>query len=79
MTPYVFALTYGPDVQWVKNILAAGEADLQVGSRHIALRDPVVFEDPARAAVPLPVRVVLRLMRVTSFLRMTGGAQAPTP
>ena len=74
---YVFALTYGPDVQWVKNVLAAGEVDLQVGNRHLTLRDPVVFEDPARRSVPLPVRVVLRLMRVTFFLRMTRVPAAP--
>ena len=32
--------TYGPDVQWVKNVLASGVADLQVGSRHVPLSDP---------------------------------------
>jgi len=26
---YVFALTYGSDVQWVKNVLAAGECDIR--------------------------------------------------
>ena len=69
---YVFALTYGPDVQWVKNVLAAGEADLQVGSRHIPLRDPELFADPTRRLIPWPVRIVLRLMGVRWFLRMAA-------
>ena len=36
---YVFALTYGPDVQWVKNILAAGECELVTRGRTIRLID----------------------------------------
>jgi deazaflavin-dependent oxidoreductase (nitroreductase family) len=67
---YVFALTYGSDVQWVKNVLAAGEADLQVRSRTIHLTDPVLFVDPQRRLMPFIVRVGLGLMRVTEFLRM---------
>jgi deazaflavin-dependent oxidoreductase (nitroreductase family) len=66
---YVFALTYGPDVQWVKNVLAAGEADLQVGSRHIPLSQPELFADPSRHLMPLPVRFFLGVMRVHWFLR----------
>jgi deazaflavin-dependent oxidoreductase (nitroreductase family) len=69
---YVFALTYGPDVQWVKNVLASGEADLQLGSRHVALSDPVLFADATRHLMPLPVRFFLGLMRVTWFLRMSA-------
>jgi deazaflavin-dependent oxidoreductase (nitroreductase family) len=68
---YIFALTYGPDVQWVRNVLASGVADLQVGSRHIGLSDPVLFEDPTRHVMPLPVRFVLGVMRVNWFLRMS--------
>jgi deazaflavin-dependent oxidoreductase (nitroreductase family) len=71
---YVFALTYGPDVQWVKNVLAAGEADLHVRGRHVHLVDPALFVDPERRLMPLPVRFVLGLMRVSSFLRMRIAA-----
>jgi deazaflavin-dependent oxidoreductase (nitroreductase family) len=69
---YIFALTYGPDVQWVKNVLAAGEADLQRRTRHVPLRDPELFADPTRHLVPWPVRIVLGLMEVTWFLRMSA-------
>jgi deazaflavin-dependent oxidoreductase (nitroreductase family) len=67
---YIFALTYGSDVDWVRNVLAAGRADLEVGRRHIALTDPELFTDPKRRLVPLPVRVILGLLRVDEFLRM---------
>ena len=77
---YVFALTYGPDVQWVRNVLAAGSAELQERGRTVTLRDPTRITDPAASLVPLWVRPFLRLMRVTEFLRMSpagGGQDAP--
>jgi deazaflavin-dependent oxidoreductase (nitroreductase family) len=70
---YVFALTYGSDVQWVKNVLAAGEADLRMGRRTVHLTQPELFVDSRRRLMPLPVRLGLGLARVTEFLRMRGG------
>lgn len=72
---YIFALTYGSDVHWVKNVLAAGEADLQVGRRTIHLTDPELFVDRKRRLMPFVVRVGLGLMRVTEFLRMRPAPQ----
>jgi deazaflavin-dependent oxidoreductase (nitroreductase family) len=67
---YVFALTYGSDVQWVKNVLAAGGCEIRTRGRDISLVDPELFVDPTRHLMPLPVRVILRLNRVNEFLRM---------
>lgn len=67
---YVFALTYGSDVQWVKNVLAAGTAELTIGDRTIPLVDPELFTDARRRLMPLPVRLLLGVMNVTEFLRM---------
>jgi deazaflavin-dependent oxidoreductase (nitroreductase family) len=67
---YLFALTYSSNVQWVKNVLAAGEADLRIGDRTIHLTAPQVFVDPRRRLMPLPVRLMLGVMNVTEFLRM---------
>jgi hypothetical protein len=77
---WVFALTYGSDVQWVKNVLAAGEAELEVGNRTIHLTHPHLFVDPSRRLMPLPVRVFLGLIRVSEFLRMrpTAGSAGST-
>jgi deazaflavin-dependent oxidoreductase (nitroreductase family) len=67
---YVFALTYGSDVQWVKNILAAGGCELVTMGRTVRLDDPRLFVDPKQRRMPLPVRLFLRVMRVTEFLSM---------
>jgi hypothetical protein len=67
---YIFALTYGSDVHWVKNVLAADGCELQVTGRIVTLRDPVLFSDPTRHLMPRPVRLFLGLLRVTEFLRM---------
>ena len=67
---YVFALTYGPDVQWVKNVLATGWAELEIRRRRVRLADPEVLDDPSRGLMPIPVRYFLGLMRVSQFLRM---------
>jgi deazaflavin-dependent oxidoreductase (nitroreductase family) len=67
---YVFALTYGADVQWVKNVVAAGGCTLRTRGRNVRLVDPEVFVDPGRRFMPRLVRFVLRLDRATEFLRM---------
>ena len=67
---WVFALTYGSDVQWVKNVVAAGEATLEVRRRRIRLVDPTLVVDPAPRLMPPVMRQVLGLMRVSEFLRM---------
>ncbi len=70
---YVFALTYGADVDWVKNILAAGGCEMRTRGRDIRLVEPEVFVDPDLRLMPLPVRVIGRFNRVTEFLRMRAA------
>jgi len=65
---YVVALTYGPDAQWVRNVLAAGGAVLETGGRRHQLRNPRLVRDPRRRPVPPPVRAVLGLVNVDAFL-----------
>jgi deazaflavin-dependent oxidoreductase (nitroreductase family) len=67
---YTFALTYGKDVQWVKNVLAAGGCEMVTRGRTVRLTDPRMFVDESLHLMPLPVRLVLRLINVTDFLTM---------
>jgi deazaflavin-dependent oxidoreductase (nitroreductase family) len=67
---YVFALTYGADTQWIKNVVAAGTCTLRTRGRDITLVEPELFRDPTRRLMPLPVRVILGLNDVSEFLRM---------
>jgi deazaflavin-dependent oxidoreductase (nitroreductase family) len=67
---YVFALTYGPDADWVRNVLAAGGCLLETRGGAVDLRHPERFSDPTRHLVPLPVRWALRLLRLDEFLAL---------
>jgi deazaflavin-dependent oxidoreductase (nitroreductase family) len=67
---YVFALTYGSDVHWVKNVMAAGECGLRTGRRDLHLIEPELFVDPKQRLMPAPIRLFLRINRVTEFMRM---------
>jgi deazaflavin-dependent oxidoreductase (nitroreductase family) len=65
---YVIAMTYGVDSQWVRNVLAAGGADIETRGRRLHLVGPEIVHDPARSLVPKPVRVPLRLANVEEFM-----------
>jgi deazaflavin-dependent oxidoreductase (nitroreductase family) len=76
---YVFALTYGPDVQWVKNIVAAGGCLLVTRGRTIRLIGPRLVHDPTRSLMPPVVREFLGLMNVTEFLRARIAPSVANP
>ena len=67
---YVFALTYGSDVQWLKNIFAAGDVVMRTRGRDIRLIEPELIVDPELRLMPLPLRIAGKLNGVTEFLRM---------
>ena len=70
---YVFALTYGSDVQWLKNIFAAGSVEMRTRGRDIRLVEPELIIDPELRLMPLPLRIAGKLNRVTEFLRMRAA------
>jgi hypothetical protein len=65
---FVAELTYGEDVDWFRNVLAAGGCVVVHHGREyrIGAIEPC---DPAagRAAYPLPLRTVLKILRRTHF------------
>jgi deazaflavin-dependent oxidoreductase (nitroreductase family) len=67
---YVFFLTYGSDVDWVKNIFAAGRCEIRVRGRDVELVDPELIVDPELRLVPAIVRAIGRWNRVTELLLM---------
>ena len=75
---YVLALTYGPDTDWVKNIVAAGGCELRTGGRVVRLTAPRLFHDEARRDIRPLERQVLRVIGVADFLSLTT-APAVTP
>jgi hypothetical protein len=67
-----FALTYGAEAQWVRNVLAAGEFRYRSRkSGTVRLVEPQVVRDPGRRAMPRFVRQMLAVMHVDDFLVAT--------
>ncbi|WP_433561052.1 nitroreductase family deazaflavin-dependent oxidoreductase [Nocardia sp. CA-151230] len=56
---YRIALTYGRDVDWLKNIRAAGTFEFETRGHTVALTDPVVGHDASASWAPPLVRQVL--------------------
>lgn len=74
----VIALTYGPDVDWLRNVLAAGRACLVQGGRTTALVDPVLLHGEAGARLmPWWVRVALRALRVDDYVELAAASKRP--
>ena len=74
---YVISLMYGPDVEWVRNILAAGGAELRIRRRTTRLTDPKVVVDPSRRLLPRYARPLMRFIRVKEFMTMREAADQP--
>ncbi|HEX9065964.1 MAG TPA: nitroreductase family deazaflavin-dependent oxidoreductase [Streptosporangiaceae bacterium] len=69
---YVLALTYGPDTDWVKNVLAAGGCELRTRGQTVRLGSPRLFHDESRARIRPVERQVLRALHVADFLSLTA-------
>lgn len=68
---FVIALTYGPGTDWMANVLHEGACTIRHRGQDIALHRPTrISEEEGMAAMPAPVRVALRLLGVTEFLRL---------
>ena len=68
---YLFFLTYGSDVQWVKNVLATGSALIETRGRLVELVEPELITDPKLGAAPPHVRFVEgRIAGATQYVRM---------
>ena len=73
---YLFFLTYGSDVNWVKNVLAAGSCSIETRGRVVELVEPELITDPELRPAPAHVRFLeRRLAGVTQYLRL----RAPSP
>jgi deazaflavin-dependent oxidoreductase (nitroreductase family) len=78
---YVIALTYGPDVQWLANVMAAGEGQVRVRRTTVTVGNPRLIADPSGSMIPAYVRPFMRALGVTDYVRLTPAsrAEAATP
>jgi deazaflavin-dependent oxidoreductase (nitroreductase family) len=71
---YIFLLTYGSDVQWVKNVLASGSCSIETRGRVVKLVEPELITDPElRLAPPLARFIERHVAGVTQYVRMRAG------
>jgi deazaflavin-dependent oxidoreductase (nitroreductase family) len=72
---YLFLLTYGSDVQWVKNVLAARSCSIETRGRVIELVEPELITDPELRPAPPHVRFVEgKIAGATQYLRMRAAS-----
>lgn len=75
---YVLALTYGPDTDWVKNVLAAGGCELKTQGRTVRLMSPRLFRDESRHDIRPVERQVLKVLGISDFLSLKVAPPAAT-
>jgi deazaflavin-dependent oxidoreductase (nitroreductase family) len=68
---YIIALTYGPDADWVKNVLAAGGCELRTRGQTIPVSSPRLYHDDNRPGIRPLERQALRALHVADFLSLT--------
>ena len=73
---YRFALTYGADTDWVKNVLAAGGCQLETRGRVVRLVAPRLYQDEQRRGIRTFERQILRLLGVADFLTLQAAPAA---
>ncbi len=74
---FLFALTYGPDSDWVKNVLAAGGGELRTRGRTVRVVAPQLVHDESRRGIRPLERQVLRLIGVADFLAVKAAPEQP--
>jgi deazaflavin-dependent oxidoreductase (nitroreductase family) len=67
---YLISLPYGPDSDWVRNVLAAGGCEIRTMGRTVRLTEPRVFEDHALAGLPAALRPILRSVGAFHFIEL---------
>lgn len=72
---YVFALTYGRNSDWVKNVLAASGGEIQTRRSTFRMTNPRIEHQETRADLPLFVRTILHLTNVHDYLLCDQGTQ----
>jgi deazaflavin-dependent oxidoreductase (nitroreductase family) len=70
---FVIALTYGPCTDWLRNLRAAGSANLVYRGRTYRITVPRLDHgDPREQPLPNIVRIILRRLHITGYLHATA-------
>ncbi|MFI9406435.1 nitroreductase family deazaflavin-dependent oxidoreductase [Nocardia sp. NPDC052316] len=76
---YVIALTYGPESDWVRNVLAAGECRLESRRHCYEVANPRVYRDETATDMPPFIRFMLRrVIKAPHFLSVDVRREVET-
>jgi len=70
---FVIALTYGSGTDWLKNVLAAGECEIQTRGRWVHCTQPRLYHDPQRRGIRPIERAALGALHVEEFLELQAA------
>jgi deazaflavin-dependent oxidoreductase (nitroreductase family) len=68
---FVIALTYGPEIDWYRNVIAANGCALNYHRKHYPLKNPKPMD--AEVALPLfpyPEKAILGLIGIRDFVKL---------
>ena len=68
---FLIALTYGRDSEWVQNVLAAGNCQLETRRVVYQLSSPTIVHDPTRRRFPFFVRTILGIIGANDFMQLS--------
>jgi hypothetical protein len=76
---FVIALTYGPSVDWYRNIMAGGQCSLGWGGREYVIEKlDAIHGSGGMVEFPAAIRLILRILGVDHYLRVGYQAVEPT-
>ena len=68
---YIFVLVYGPDSDWVQNVLAAGNATLDVDDAMFELVNPrLISKDDAWQLLSADTKAPPSFLRISEYLQV---------
>ena len=74
---FVIPMTYGRDVDWARNLVAAEGGEIEQGGRRVAVRNPrIVSFEAAEPDLPAAVRDVFRAMNLPGYVLLQRPADA---
>ncbi|MDG4859726.1 nitroreductase/quinone reductase family protein [Streptomyces sp. T-3] len=73
---YLLSLPYGPQSDWVKNVVTADGCELLNRGRRVRLVEPRLFTDREQLGIPRPIRAALIRLKAFDFIELRP-AQVP--
>ncbi len=70
---FLIALTYGPNSEWVRNVVATAGCQLETRRVRYQLYSQTLLHDPTRRRFPLSVRMILLMADTNDFMRLSNS------